>query len=331
MQLPPSTALEHARIPSETEEEARITALIASLRDWFNRHREMHCFLAIDPSQRDLTFDDLGKKNPLTDCDRADIIIAHEAFPELHCPYLLALNLSTPAGVGALAHSVRAAFEDRRPESMAEGLGQRIGGWLASTASLEEVAAHWSRVMLQRDDSGRACVLRFFDSRALALLWGALPQAQRRSMLGPVQAWHVLDAGAKPAVYLRSSEPHARFTLPNDLWQEVHRHGSVNRALALHARTHGRQPLPDEIEAALAASARADRYELSDREDQVAFIGHALAWHPQFDRHPAVAHLLEHRSNDDFYTSAIDQLSADQIDDIRRGDWYRSIPSTMPR
>lgn len=302
------------------DEDARIESLNTALTEWFSRHRNMRCFLAVDPSQRDLTGDD--NREPFASLPRADVVIDHDAFPEAHRPYLLELDLSTPTGADALTQSVRVAFEDRRPESMAQGLGQRVGGWLASHASLEEIAAHWSRLLLQRDVSERACVLRFYDSRALALLWTVLSQTQRQIMLGPVRAWHVLDASARPSVHSTSPDSRADFILSAAQWHEIHRHGLVNRALALHARTCNRQPEPGEVEAAVAAAARTERYGLIDQEDRVAFIGHALAWHPQFDLHPKVSQLLGRRAADNFYTAEIGQLSADEIDEIRQGSWY---------
>lgn len=311
------------------DEDTRIESLNAALVEWFSRHRDMRCVLAIDPRQRDLTRDD-GRES-FASLPRADVVIDHDTFPETHRPYLLELDLSTPAGVDVLAQSVRAAFEDRRPESMAAGLGQRVGGWLASHASLDEVAAHWSRLVLQRDVSGRACVLRFYDSRALALLWTVLSQVQQQTMLGPVRAWHVLDAGARPSVHLASSNARANFMLSAAQWQEIHRHGLINRALALHARACNRQLEPGEIETAIAAAARAERYGLIDRDDQVAFIGHALAWHPQFDQHPKVLQLLGRRATDDFYTAEIGQLSANEIEEIRQGSWYVHQGDLVPR
>jgi hypothetical protein len=214
---------------------------------------------------------------------------------------------------------------------MAEGLGQRVGGWLASHASLGEIAAHWSRLVLQRDASERACVLRFYDSRALALLWTVLSQMQRQIMLGPVRAWHVLDASARPSVHLASPDSRANFMLSAAQWHEIHRHGLVNRALALHARACNRQPEPGEVETAVAAAARTERYGLIDQEDRVAFIGHALTWHPQFDLHPKVLQLLGRRAADDFYTAEIGQLSADEIEEIRRGSWYVCQGASVPR
>lgn len=311
--------------PPAMDEDAQINSLNATLMEWFSQHKDMHCFLVVDPCQRDLTSDDVDDRSPFTNLARADVLIQHDAFPEAHRPYLLELDLSAPEGVEALAQSVRIAFEDRRPESMAEGLGQRIGGWVASSASLDEVTAHWSRLVLQRNDSGRACVLRFYDSRALALLWTVLSPAQQQVMLGPVRAWHVLDAGARPSVHLASSDMRTNFSLSAAQWQEIQRHGLVNRALALHAQACGRQPEPNEIGTAVAAIGRAERYGLNDQNDVVVFIGHALSWHPQFDLHPKVQLLLARRAADDFYTGEIEQLSASEIDEIRQGSWHQRL------
>jgi hypothetical protein len=319
------TFVEEAPASSATGKDAQTESLSVTLRDWFGRNRNMHCFLVVAPSQRDLASSGGDDKTLFAGLPRADVIIDHDAFPASHHPYLLKLDLSAPAGIEALAHSVRIAFEDRRPASMAEGLGQRVGGWLASAASLDEVAAHWSRLVLQRDDGGRASVLRFYDPRALALLWTVLMPTQQQAMLGPVRAWHVLDASARPSVHLASPHPSANFILSNTQWHEIHRHGLVNRALALHARAFSRQPEPGEIEAAVEAAARAEQYGLSDRDDLVAFIGHALAWHPQFDWHPKVSQMLESRAPGDFYTAGIGQLSADEIDQIRDGSWYERL------
>lgn len=315
---------------SVTDEDARIESLHIALIEWFRQHQEMHCFLAVDPSQRDLTSDDADDSGPFVSLSRADVIIDHDAFPEAHRPYLLKLDLSTPAGVEALAQSVRVAFEDRRPASMAEGLGQRVGGWLASPASLNEIAAHWSRLALQRDERGRACVLRFYDSRALALLWTVLSHTQQQAMLGPVRAWHVLDASARPGIRLASLDSRESFTLSAAQWHVIHQHGLINRTLALHAQVCGRQPEPSEIEVAVAAAVRTDAYGLFDRDDQVAFVGHALAWHPQFDLHPTVSQLLAHRAMEDFYTSEVGQLSNDEIEEIRQGCWYERLSKKAP-
>lgn len=305
---------------ANTGEAAAVDATVGVLRAYFSKHPEMHCLLAVDPSQRDLV-DEEGA-GPYAGLPRAVVEIDHDDFPHAHQPYLLELDLTTPDGVTLLKDSVRLAYEDRRPASMASGLGQRIGGWLASSAPIDEVAARWSDEALQYDEQGRACVLRFYDSRALSLIWPELTGQQQQALLGPAKVWHALDACARPCVYSRVEESRRSLSLANGQWQKIHRHGLINRALALHALAAGRQPTPAEVDAAVAAAARAEQHGLRDREDRVAFIAHALDWHPQFDRHPKVAKALQERAPDTYYTAAVDELQPEDIEAIRRGAWY---------
>ncbi|NIF81680.1 DUF4123 domain-containing protein [Paraburkholderia sp. Cy-641] len=304
--------------------------MVAALCAYFNRHRDMRCLLAVDPSQSGL-FDDEDDEHPFSKLPRTIVEIDHEAFPEAHRPYFLPLDLATPQGVALLAESVRLAFEDRHPESMAEGQGQRIGGWLATSASLNEVAAHWSRHALQYNEQGRPCVLRFYDARALGLIWPILSGGQQQALLGPVTTWHALDACAKPIAYTAVAQSRTDLSLTTEQWQEIHRHGLINRALALHALSIRRQPKPVEVETAIAAAARADGYGLLDRDDQIAFIGHALAWHPQFDLHPKVLQILSRKDPDDFYTAAISDLTSTEITEIQQGDWYDRLVASASR
>ncbi|WP_321874538.1 DUF4123 domain-containing protein [Burkholderia ubonensis] len=312
-------------------EAGAIDTIASVLRTYFGKHPEMHCYLAVDPSQRDLPID-----GALSTLPRAIVAIEHEAYPDARRPYLVELDLSSPEGAALLLESTRLALEDRRPTSMSGGLGQRIGGWLASTASLDAVAARWSRQTLQYDEKGRVCALRFYDARALSLIWPLLTEQQRQALLGPVKTWHALDACAKLFAYGSGTESSQTFSLTRAQWPEVHRHGLINRALALHALAAGRQPMPAEVSAAVAAAARAEQYGLHDYDDLVAFIGHALEWHPQFDRHPKLVKALQQFSSDDFYTAVIGDLQPDEIEEIRRGGWddearaSSSIAGTRP-
>ncbi|CAB3732346.1 hypothetical protein LMG22037_05697 [Paraburkholderia phenoliruptrix] len=293
---------------------------VGVLRAYFSQHPQMHCLVVIDPSRLGFP-ESLEQKIPVSEQPHALVTIAHEAFPDEHRPYLVELNLSTPDGVELLVETVRLAFEDRHPDSIAQGLGQRIGGWLASNSPAEVVAGHWSQQVLQVDDRGRQCALRFYDSRALSLLWTMLSPGQRQALLGPISAWHALDACAKPCMYTNTDTARADLTLKDAQWREIRRHGLINRAIGLHMQAVGRQPDPQEVDAAVASAARAEQYGLSDRDDIVAFIGHALAWHPQFDRYPKVTQALQQREPDDFYTAVVSELSAEEIKEIQRGNW----------
>ncbi|WP_320534205.1 DUF4123 domain-containing protein [Robbsia andropogonis] len=295
---------------------------VTALKSWFRRHPDMRCLLVIDPTQNDPAAD--GSRL-LASLSRIDLTIDHEAVSPAHYPYLLELDLESTAGADALAQSVELAFDDRRPQAMAEGMGQRIGGWLATTAAPQEVASHCSRMMLQRDDRDRLCLLRFYDPRAFALLWHVLSPVQQQSLLGPIQAWHTLDASAMPVSRLNTMGRRDEFELDAAQWQAIHRHGIVNRALALHAYDQDRQPHQHEVDVAVAAAARARQYGLIDEEDEVKFVSHALAWHPEFDLHPKVLQILGRKADDEFYAEQIEQLTPEEIEEICEGVWHERL------
>ncbi|RQZ10385.1 DUF4123 domain-containing protein [Burkholderia sp. Bp9031] len=307
--------------PVEDGSRESVDSMVSVLRAYFDQQRKSRCCLVVDPSQRALPQSGEGAPS-FHDQPSAVVEIAHEAFADDHRPYLIELDLSTSEGVALLIESVRLAFEDRQPDAVAKGLGQRIGGWLASEATLEYIAGHWSNNVLQIDDQGRRCALRFYDARALSLMWPILSDAQKRALLGPVKAWHALDACAKPCVYASETVLRTELDLTDRQWPDIHRHGLINRALALHMLATQRQPRSSEVETAITSATRAEQHGFVDREDKIAFIGHALTWHPYFDRHPSVAHALRQRAPDEFYTAAVGELSEDEIEAIRRGTWY---------
>lgn len=300
-----------------------IESAVDTLQHYFQRNREMQCLVIVDPQPSDLP--ELKGTHKLVDLPRTVLPIAHEAFPESERPYLLALNRRLPQFGAWLAQSVRVALADRRPDAIARVPGQRIGGWLAvpASVSVDEVAAQLSRQVVQVDDRGKTCALRFYDSRALALLWPVLTLMQKETLLGPVKAWHAFDAGARLTVY---SGLYPKMlddlSFKPQQWSAIRRHGWINRALALHTAASGRQPEAEAVDIAVAAAARAEQYELVERDDMLAFIRHALSWHPYFDAHPRVREVLRQVSPDEFYVAAIGELSTDEIEAIRGGAWY---------
>lgn len=306
-------------------ESARVHEQVAALRAWFNRHQDMHCLLLVDPSQRDPAAADTGGSQSFVDVPATDIVIDHDAISPAHYPRLLELKLQTASGIVALEDSVRMAFADRRPQSMAEGRGQRIGGWLASAASPGEIAAHCSRLLLQRDGDDQLCLLRFYDSRAQALLWPMLSPKQQHALLGPIQAWHTLDAGARRVTRVNTKGRREDFALEPAQWPTIHRHGIVNRALALYAYDRNRQPQQHEVDAAAAAAVRARRYGLIDEEDEVAFVSHALTWHREFDLHPKVLQILGSMNDGDLYAGQVAELTPDEIAEIQQGSWHERL------
>jgi hypothetical protein len=314
----------HAAAEADPTGPAGIEVAVLALRDYFSRvNPGQQCLLLVDPQPGDVPARSQGKHS-LAALPRTTLPMGHGAFPVPHRPYLLTLDPKLPQFGAWLAESMRVALADRRPDSIASTPGQRIGGWLATTTSAEEVAKHLSAHVLQTDDRGKTCALRFYDSRALALLWPVLMLMQQETLLGPIKAWHALDAGAHLKSYAGLYPPvRDHLALKPEQWAAIRRHGLINRALALHVNATGRQPEPQALEAAVAAAARSERYRLADRDDTLAFIGHALSWHPHFDSHPRVSRALQNLSPDYPYMAAASELSADEIDSVRSGEWCR--------
>ncbi|WP_158941084.1 DUF4123 domain-containing protein [Burkholderia sp. S171] len=292
--------------------------IAAQLRSGVESNKAARCLLVVDPSRRALMDrPDIGvffsRQTPVL------IPIQHEAFPLAHRPFLIELDLSDKDGVALLTESIRIAFEDREPDLIARGHGQRIGGWLISEASAEDVAAHLSRNALLTDEHGSACLLRFYDTRALALLWPVLTVSQQKTLLGPSVAWHALNACASQCVYTCNAIPQVSLGLTHEQWKSIRRHSVINKALGRQMHEIERQPRPDEVETAQASAERAEQHGLFDDDDKVAFIRHALSWHPNFDAHASVRRALSQVSTGSFYAAAVSELTSAEIDEIRSG------------
>ncbi|SAK88057.1 hypothetical protein AWB75_06017 [Caballeronia catudaia] len=296
--------------------------VVDALRQHHREHPGDHCYLVIDPSLRILEDrpDDGVFFSRMT---AHPVPIEHGAFPSEHRPKLLEIDLSDPLGVALLREAVRIAFADRNPAELARGHGQRVGGWLFSGAPIDDIVAHWSAVLLQRDERGQQRVLRFYDSRALSLMWPVLDAQQQRTLLGPVQAWFALDASANLVTYTAKGAMQPRLDLSDDQWRVLHRQSHVNRALSLFMHDVDRQPSESEVAAAQVAAARADYLGLSDRDDIVKFVGYALSWHPKFYEHPVVDAAFKALAKDALHCAVVDEFDAGLIDDVQSGRWLK--------
>jgi hypothetical protein len=318
-QQPPNTLNSAAAFPV-TMRESSVSKILAQLRSSVESNKDARCLLVVDPSRRALMDrPDIGvffsRQTPVP------IPIQHEAFPLAHRPFLIELDLSDKDALPLLPESIQIAFEDREPDKIARGHGQRIGGWLISDAPAHDVATYLSRNALLTDEHGSACLLRFFDSRALALLWPILTVPQQRTLLGPVVAWHALNACATHCVYDCNAIPQPSLALTRQQWNSIRRHSVINKALGRHMHVIERQPRRDEVETALASAERAEQHGLFDDDDKVDFIQHALSWHPRFDAHASVRRVLSQVSTGSFYAAAVGELTPAEIDEIRSGKW----------
>lgn len=281
------------------------------------------CVLAVDPALRALE-DNSAEGAFFTRAASISVPVANTAFAAEKWPRLIELDLSAEPGMALFTQSVRIAFADREPESVARGRGQRIGGWLVGASSVQDVADHWTENLLSIDDQGRRCVLRFYDARVLALMWPVLMPMQRRRLLGPVQTWYALDQCAELTAYVAPGRSQSRLEFDDTQWVEFHRHGVINRALALFMNEVGRQPELREVQSAVQGAARAEQHGLKDPDDRIAFVGHVLAWHPQFDAHPAIAPVLGKVSQGALYCAAVSELDPRVVSEIQRGTWFNA-------
>ncbi|WP_347557783.1 DUF4123 domain-containing protein [Robbsia sp. KACC 23696] len=250
--------------------------------------------------------------------DWVSLPVPHASFPAEHAPRLAVLNLNEQRDAKLFYNSVQLAFEDRSPERVASGMGQRIGGWIATAADVSELANYWASMIVQYDKRERAYALRFYDSRSIALLWPLLSDGQRQVLLGPVGTWHTLDACARPCVYQGGVALHAHLQLKETQWEAIRAHEHINRALGLMMLDEQRQPLPRDIEIAVEAAQRYEAYDIEDAADRALFILHALTWHPRFDMHPVVRHAMRAIGPDTFYSEALSVLSDSDISAIRQ-------------
>lgn len=255
------------------------------------------------------------------------ILVRHDAFPPSDCPYLIELDIAIPEVRTLFERSIHTVLSDRIADRMARGAGQRIGGWIVTQEKPETVAAYWSDLIVQRDERERSTLLRFYDNRALALLWPMLTMRQRQGLLGPVITWLSLDAVGNMMTYEVSEPSRAGLTIAAAQWPAIRRHGLVNKALAQFAFDGGTVQ-PASIDTAIAAAERAEVLELEDYADATLFVSHALSWHPRFYEHPAVERALGDVGPETFYAEAISTLSPTEIEDIKGGKWLEALRRT---
>jgi hypothetical protein len=282
----------------------------------FTAQHAGRCILAIDPSTSPL--ESIEAHGPrLDELEWVALQVPHPSFPADHAPRLVSLDLNEKRHAILFSNSVHLAFQDRSPERVASGMGQRIGGWIATDADVGELASYWSSMMIQHDERNRAYVLRFNDSRSLALLWPILSDGQRQVLLGPVSTWHTLDACAMPCVYKGGVALHSRLQLKATQWEAIRQHGPVNQALGLMMFQESRQPLPQDVAVAVAAAERYEIYGIQDDADKTLFILHALRWHPNFDLLSIVRNAMRAVGPDTYYSEAIGTLSDADIAAVR--------------
>lgn len=276
------------------------------------------CWLVIDPCLRPLdaalTFDAavLARKPtqaPSLGDDDARLM-----------PLLLELDSARAADSDIIRQAIEEALAECGAESLAQGAGRRICGWLESSADDRTLARHIADRFIVRRPGGVTKKLRWYDPAVLWAMWPLLEPAQRKSLLGPIDTWRLLD----PAGRWRSlradftGEAPGRLNFSADQFAEIGRIGALNQALReWGAATAEADALMRARDVATVALRRAADLGFADRADLAAFARHALTVHPRFDLHPLVRERLAKRDADDYFTALVDDLAPEQWQRIR--------------
>lgn len=299
---------------------ANLFAQADSLSD--DLHRSLasgngRCWLVIDPVPR-----------PLVDTQPFDAAIldrkpirAPSPAPDVdtrHMPLLVELDSAQAADSGILRQAIEEALAECGAEPLAQGAGRRICGWLESSADGGTLARHLADRFILRPADDRPRKLRWFDPAVLWAMWPLLEPAQRKTLLGPIDAWWLLDpAGRWLTLRAQSAgKASAKLNVDADQLAELGRIGALNRALREWGAADA---LPDALinarVVATAALRRAAGLGFGDADDLAAFALRALTVDPRFDAHALVRERLAMRQDGDYFTGL--------VDDLKPEDWLR--------
>jgi len=179
---------------------------------------------------------------------------------------------------------VRETRADRPPVACA---------WLASEASIEELAVHIARYLVGPGADGRPAFWRFYDPRVLALTLTVFDPVQRAALLGPITEWQFAWAGHRWAI-ARPGTPNDESAEEPPAWPRPDQWPRINRSQAA-ARVVDRLP-PMAAERAARLPAELDRIfreavdlgGMSDTDELADYAWHCMRYGQAFEQHPIV-------------------------------------------
>lgn len=316
--------------PADTRPDA--DALSDALHRALAADADGRCWLMIDPAVRPL---DVEREWDARLIERSPIqvrVLGGDPDPRL-LPQLIELDSARAADSSIIHLAIEEAIEECSAASLAQGAGRRICGWMQTRVGGCALAAHIGRRLVQYRPGGRKALMRWIDPAGLWALWPLLDAVQRTALLGPVDAYHLLDPAGRWLTLCPDADqvPTPTFGLSPAQWADLEAIGALNLALrewgAAKAAT-------DELAAgrqiALAALRRAKALGFADDRDLAAFAGRALSVHPLFHQHPLVRERLAKRAPDDYFTALVDDLAAQDWQRVR-AECARHAASPQPQ
>ena len=283
------------------------------------------CWLLLDPAIYDPA-DQLDIDPSLKEQCRP-IAWQHTNLVPEHRPYFVELDLDTHAGDELLKASLHLAAGDWAPDASMHGAGHSICGWIFSCRDLTAAASHLGAMAVQARtlDSGTATrtLLRFWDPSTLPLLWEILDPLQRSVLLGPIDAWRIVDRFGTLRTFEASPSPkensasREQLGLESRQWHAIQNIGAINGALIELAsdRCDRSGSGINQIQASLM---RARSAGINDLRDLQEYAKHAFLAAPHFDRHARVKEAIGNLPTMKYYRAVVGHFTTDDWDAIRQ-------------
>lgn len=296
-------------------QDASIRSAHELLQDLSTKSADSQCFLLLDPTLRPVDTDETPWER-YAEGPHHPVPIVHPNVNPAHYPVLTGLDPNVNADALLLTHSVRDAYLELPPHVLQQGDGRRIGGWLASNASPDDVALHLGKIMVQHHPSGRDMWLRLQDPAVLWHVWRWLHLAQRTALLGPIECFYLLNpAGELQRLATNEQATSSDLDLSTEQWAAIDCIEPLNLALREWGEVRHPNQLRPACNTALAAIQRGKRLGFDDAADLASYGLCALAVHPRFDFHSLLTTRLRMRKPGDYF--------GDVVADLQPGDWRR--------
>jgi len=280
------------------------------------------CHVLIDPSLSNAAEDEVfAEAMQATGVKPVPIEWQHAKLAPEHRPALVTVDTAVNLGSELLSLSMQLAAQDADATHLQQGRGQRIAGWLLSSATTRALARHLGAMAVQTlpdglpPSAGRTRLLRFFDPLVLPVLWGLSDPEQRAAFMGPAQQWFVLDNGRELRALSQAAvagEQPSRATWRAAQWRVLLCLDAFNPAAIGQGLSEALIALRPTV---LATLGRISELGIHEPRDLQSLAKLGIKHHPEFDRHPHVNQLLTQRVADQSAAMALAVLTAD--------DWRR--------
>lgn len=228
--------------------------------------------------------------------------LPHQSLSAGDYPWLLALDITSSDDLALLHTSIVFALNELHPDSLCQGLGRGICGWLTSGAKPAGLIKQLGHTAIQKQPDHNPVLVRYYDPAVHSLLWPQLSELQQRRMAGVISGWLFPDGDGQPVIHRSQPSPvlHSTFSLGLNTGQchfILGLCGTINRVLRRYRQLHIAELRYSEQSAALylrhALTRQAGHPALRQEADRLRFALLLLEYHPQIDLHPKVADLLD--------------------------------------